>query len=84
MKKDQPISDEEDLPEKSFSVAFEQMAQLLRTELKMKEKATKVIPSSALPPSFRNSIEQIAKLLRSEVRSAKPMKKRSWKKFRVR
>lgn len=79
MKKDQPDL----VPEKSFSVAFEQMAKLLRSEVKMKERSAKVIPTSSLSRSFRNSIEQIAKLLRSEIRAPKPGKKRSWKKHRI-
>ncbi len=76
MEKDQPNFP----PEKSFGAAFEQMAKLLRSEVKMKERSTKVLPSSSLPPSFRNSIEQIAKLLRSEIQVTKPAKKRTWKK----
>lgn len=75
MKKDQPNSP----PEKSFTVAFEQMAKFLRSEVKMKERSTKVIPPSSLPSSFRNSLDQIAKLLRSEIQVSKPLKKRSWK-----
>ncbi|MGC1878043.1 MAG: hypothetical protein WA347_02225 [Rhabdochlamydiaceae bacterium] len=73
MKKDQPISD---LSGKSFSVAFEQMAQLLRTEVKLKDRLTKVLSSS----SFNNSFKRIAKLLRAEVHAITPLKKRSWKK----
>jgi len=81
MKKDQPVSkDKIGKPTKSFSAAFGQMAQLLRSEVKMKERATKVISPHSLPASFRNSIAQIAKLLRSEIQVSKPLKKRSWKK----
>jgi hypothetical protein len=85
MKKDQPIA--EGLPsnallppEKSFSVAFEQMAKLLRTEVKMKDRMTKVLSSSSLPSSFQNALKQIAKLLRTKTHAMKPLKKRSWKK----
>ncbi len=79
MKKDQTTSEKppSDFSEKSFSVAFEQMAKLLRSEIKLKERATKVLSSNSLPASFINSFKQIAKLLRSEVH---PPKKRSWKK----
>lgn len=80
MEKDQPNSEETQLPEKSFTAAFEQMAKLLRTEVKMKDRSAKVIPPSSLPPSFRNSLDQIAKLLRKEIQPSKPLKKRSWKK----
>jgi hypothetical protein len=65
-------------PEKSFTVAFEQMAQLLRTEVKLKDRA-KVLKTSPLPASFNNALDQIAKMLRAEAHSAKPSKKRSWK-----
>ncbi len=75
MKKDQPNSPSE----RSFTAAFEQMAKLLRSEVKMKERSAKVIPPSSLPPSFRNSLDQIAKLLRKEIQPSKPPKKRSWK-----
>jgi hypothetical protein len=79
MQKDQLNSENpsSDLPNKSFSVAFEQMAKLLRSEIKMKDRSTQVLSSNPLPTSFANAFKQIAKLLRSEVRSSK---KRSWKK----
>jgi hypothetical protein len=79
MEKDQTIPENHPsgLSYKSFSVAFEQMAQLLRSEVKMKDRATKVLSSNALSVSFTNSFKQIAKLLRSE---ARPSKKRSWTK----
>jgi hypothetical protein len=77
MKQDQ--SDNQNKPpEKSFTVAFEQMAQLLRSEVKMKDRETKVLSSSSLPPSFTNAFQQFAKLLRSK--ASKPIKKRVWKK----
>jgi hypothetical protein len=87
MKKDRPIpekSSPDDLqpPEKSFSVAFEQMAQLLRTEVKMKDRQTKILSSSSLSPSFNHSLKQIAKLLRTEAQAVKTPKKRSWKNVR--
>ncbi|MBS0603662.1 MAG: hypothetical protein JSS60_01350 [Verrucomicrobia bacterium] len=65
--------------ERSFTVALEQMAQFLRTEVKLKDRNTKVLSSSANPTSFNNSIEQIAKLLRTQIQSQKTPKKRSWK-----
>ena len=53
MKKDQPVSKENTgKSTKSFSAAFGQMAQLLRSEVKMKERATKVISPHSLPASF--------------------------------
>jgi hypothetical protein len=65
-----------ELPEKSFSVAFEQMAKLLRTEVKLKGRATKMSVKS-LPTSFNDVFKQITRLLRSEL--DKPVKKRVWK-----
>lgn len=62
---------------KSFPVAFEQMASLLRSEVKLKERSTKLLISNPLSTSFTHFFKQMAKLLRSEVRS---LKKRSWKK----
>lgn len=61
--------------ERSFTVALEQVAQLLRTELKLKDRQTKMIPSSSLP-SLHNFVEQVAVILRTEVQS----KKHTWKK----
>ena len=66
-------------PEKSFTVAIEQMAQLLRSQVKLKDRSTKIVKTSALPKSFKNAFEQIAQLLRKEVRTLKEPKKRSWK-----
>ena len=65
------------LPEKSFSVAFEQMAKLLRTEVKLKERSTKVLSAKSLSASFTNVFKQITQLLRAELE--KPVKKRVWK-----
>ena len=62
MKKGQP-DEPSPKPEKSFSVAIKQMAQLLRTEVKLKERGTRVLCSSTLHVSFKNSLERIAKLL---------------------
>lgn len=80
MKKDQPAPPENhssNLSDKSFSVAFEQMAKLLRREVKMKDRTAKVLLSNSLPESFALAFRQIAKLLRSEVPSSK---KRIWTK----
>ena len=77
-------SDERDTPKKSLNVAIEQVAKLLRTEvkttttLKMKRRQAQLISLQALGPSMRNSIEQIAKLLRTQIQKAKPAKKRSY------
>jgi hypothetical protein len=84
MKKNQlgsdPLSpDTPSPPEKSFSVAFEQMAKFLRTEIKMKDRSTKILSSNALSISFNNSLKRIAKLLRTQVHTLKTPKKRSWK-----
>jgi hypothetical protein len=65
--------------EKSFTAALEQVALLLRTELKLKDRDTKVLKESSAPASFNKSIVQIAKLLRTQVRAGKSIKKRSWK-----
>ena len=81
MKKDQKGRQDEpsSKPEKSFSVAIKQMAQLLRSEVKLKERGTRVLCSSSLHVSFKNSLERIAKLLRSQVHSTQSPKKRTWK-----
>ncbi len=54
-------------PEKSFTAAIEQMAQFLRTEVKLKGRALPLSEAS-LPPSFANSINQIAKLFRKLIK----------------
>jgi hypothetical protein len=77
-------SDESDAPGKSLNVAIEQVAQLLRTEvkttttLKMKQRQAKLLSLQALGPSMSNSIEQVARLLRTQVQKEKPLKKRSY------
>ena len=78
MKKGRP-DESSSKPEKSFSVAIKQMAQLLRTEVKLKERGTRVLSSSSLHVLFKNSLERIAKLLRSQIHSTQSPKKRSWK-----
>jgi len=65
--------------EKSFRVAIEQMAKLLRTEVKLKDRATKVLKEETTPSSFNHKIAQIAKLLRTQVKTLSS-KKRTWKK----
>lgn len=79
MKKDQtrPENPSSELSEKSFSVAFEQMAKFLCSEVKLKDRSTKVLSSNSSSASFTHSFKQMAKWLRSEVHSPK---KRSWKK----
>jgi hypothetical protein len=79
MKKDQKDTENPPthLSEKSFSVAFEQMASLLRSEVKLKDKSAKILTSNPLSTSFTHFFKQMAKLLRSEVHS---LKKYSWKK----
>lgn len=73
-------SEPEDSPpqNRSFTVALEQMAQLLRTEIKLKDRHTKVLAPSSLP-SLHNFVEQVAVMLRTQVQSKKKPKKRSWK-----
>ncbi|MBS0653132.1 MAG: hypothetical protein JSR39_06325 [Verrucomicrobia bacterium] len=77
-------SDESDEPGKSLNVAIEQVAQLLRTEvkttttLKMKQRQAKLLSLQALGPSMSNSIGQVARLLRSQAQKEKPLKKRSY------
>ncbi len=62
-----------DAPEKSLNVAIEEVAQLLRTEVKstttleMKQKQGKLLSLQALGPSMSNSIKQVARLLRTQV-----------------
>ncbi len=62
--------------ERSFTVALEQMAHLLRSEVKLKDRATKAPSVSSLDVA----IKQIAKLLRHQIRSIDPAKIRAWKK----
>lgn len=66
-------------PEKdrSFSVSLERIAQLLRSEVKLKDRETKVLPGSSAG-SLNNTIMQVAKMLRTEVKAHPPVEKRSW------
>ena len=70
--------------EKSFNVMIEQMAQLLRSELKeqeqkKKKRTAKRLATGAHGSSLSNTVEQIAKLLRTHITpSPKPIKKRTW------
>lgn len=63
---------------KSFAAAIEQMAKLLRSEIKLKDRQPQVLSSSAMPGSLTNSILQVAKLLKNQIRQTTPLKKRSW------
>ena len=80
---DSDSSNEPPLPEKSLNVAIEQVAQLLRREVKAattwkaKQRHVKLLSLQALGPSMTSSIEQVAKLLRSEIHKAKVVKKRN-------
>ncbi len=71
-------------PEKSFTVALEQIAKLLRSEIKaneekLKKRKAKILSKSPPKGSLSNTVEQIAKLLRTTVTScSKPLKKRTW------
>ncbi len=65
--------------DKSFPVALAQMAELLRTEVKLKERDTKVLSSSSMPHSFNIAIVKIARLLRTQARAVDSGKKHSWK-----
>jgi len=77
-------NDESIAPGKSLNVAIEQVAQLLRTEvrttttLKMKQRQAKLLSLQALGPSMSNSIGQVARLLRSQAQKANPVKKRTY------
>ena len=67
-------------PGKSFTVAIEQMAQLLRSEVKAQEqKLNATLQKTAPTGSLSNTVEQIAKLLRTQITPApQSTKKRSW------
>ncbi len=64
--------DKSGAPQKSLNVAIEQVARLLRTEvktattLKMKQRQAKQLSLQALGPSMSNRIEQVARLLRAQ------------------
>jgi hypothetical protein len=71
-------------PSKSFATHLEQMAQLLRSEVKnaeekLKAKETKRLSKATSKGSLPNTIEQIAKLLRVQITpAAKTAKFRKW------
>ncbi len=76
---------ENQIPGKSFIVAIEQIAQLLRSEVKAKEQKLKkrearLLSKAARAGSLSNTVERIAKLLRTELTDSpkKPTKKRKW------
>jgi hypothetical protein len=66
---------EKTAPEKSFLVALEQMASLLRKEVKLKERKTQVLSPSSLSPSLSNFIAQVAVILRKQVQRNSIVKK---------
>jgi len=68
---------QEQKPTRSFSVALAQMAHILRSEVKLKDKNTTRL-SSTNPGSLNNLIMQVAKLLRTQLHTPAP-RKRSWK-----
>ncbi len=63
---------------KSFVVALEQMAQLLRSEVKLKDRKTQILSASSPSGSLNIAIIKIARLLRNQVHSLKVHPKRSW------
>jgi hypothetical protein len=67
---------------KSLLFAIEDVAKLLRTEVKKKEShftASQNARSGSSSPDFVNNIEQIAKLLRLQVHASRSKKKRAWR-----
>jgi hypothetical protein len=66
---------EKTAPEKSFLVALEQMASLLRKEVKLKERKTQVLSPSSLSPSLSNFVSQVAVILRKQVQRNSIVKK---------
>ena len=66
---------EKTAPEKSFLVALEQMASLLRKEVKLKERKTQVLSTSSLSPSLSNFVKQVAVILRKQVQRGGIVKK---------
>jgi hypothetical protein len=66
---------EKTAPEKSFLVALEQMASMLRKEVKLKERKTQVLSASSLSPSLSNFISQVAVILRKQVQRNTIVKK---------
>lgn len=76
-----PEDTDPDSPKKSLVVAIQEVASLLRTEvksattLKLKEKKAKILSMQMLGPSMQNSIRQVAKLLREQTQKELPIKK---------
>lgn len=68
---------------KSLLFAIEDVAKLLRTEVKKKEsKLKKTVTArshNASSPDFVNSIQQIAKLLRMQTQDVSTKKRHGWK-----
>jgi methionine synthase II (cobalamin-independent) len=62
---------------KSLTAAIEEIAKLLRTEVKittnfkMKQRQAKLLSLEALGPSMSNNIQQVARLLRTQTQQAK-------------
>ncbi len=69
-------------PKKSLIVTIQEVASLLRTEvkntstLKLKEKQAKILSLQTLGPSMENNIKQVAKLLREQTPKKTPKEKR--------
>jgi len=79
------VQDPENEKQKSLTNAIEQIAKLLRTEVKEPPKAhvkkrTTVQLSAASGIGAANVIEQVAKMMRTEIQisTSKKKKKRSW------
>lgn len=64
--------------DKSLSVAVEQIAQLLRSEVKLNERKTQVLSASSLSASLKNVVGQVAKILRTQITVKKTTKRRAW------
>lgn len=79
-KENNPENNEQSSQKKSLIVAIQEVASLLRKEvkvtttLKLNEKQAKILSSEMLGPSIRNQIGQVAKLLREQA-SQRPSKK---------
>jgi ribosome-associated translation inhibitor RaiA len=76
-------SEESPQENKSLLFAIEDVAKLLRSEVKKEEsklkKGTTTHITKAASPDFVNTVEQIAKLLRTQVYKVQPQKKkRGW------
>ena len=79
MKKELPNPEEQDrtLPvarNSTFRGAIDQIAKFLRSEVKLKDRASKTPPTGSL----YQSIAKIARLLRTQIRAAPTSKKRTW------